>query len=109
MKCEKCGFPIKPGDAIMVYGVLQHRDCFGAMIDLVEAAEGRIAELEAQLAALKAGEWRPVSERPDSSACLYEVTVRASWDGDVFMTHGNLYMPHDGPDILRWRPAPPQE
>ncbi len=67
-------------------------------------------EVVAQLAALKAaGEWRLVSERPDSSACLYEVTVRASWDGDVFMTHGNLYMPHDGPDILRWRPAPPQE
>lgn len=54
MKCEKCGFPIKPGDEIMVYGVLKHRDCFGAMIDLVEAAEGRIAELETQLAALRA-------------------------------------------------------
>jgi len=93
-----------------------------------EAAERRVAELEAQLASAvnvgqgvaisvaqhyeaeqAAGKWRPVSERPDSSACLYEVTVRASWDGDVFMTHGNLYMPHDGPDILRWRPAPPQE
>lgn len=73
-----------------------------------EAAERRVAELEAQLAA-GVQERRPVSERPDSSACLYEVTVRASWDGDVFMTHGNLYMPHDGPDILRWRPAPPQE
>ena len=76
---------------------------------VINAILERIADLEAQLAALKAGEWRPVSERPDSSACLYEVTVRASWDGDVFMTHGNLYMPHDGPDILRWRPAPPQE
>jgi hypothetical protein len=43
MTCRKCGFPSKPEDEIVIYGVLQHRDCFGAMIDLVSAAQAEAA------------------------------------------------------------------
>lgn len=42
MNCVKCGFQVKPEDKIVVYGAIQHRDCFGAMIDLVEAAEAEL-------------------------------------------------------------------
>ena len=153
MKCEKCGFPIKPGDEIMVYGVLKHRDCFGAMIDLVEAAEGRIAELETQLAALRAageqekkyelgrlallagvvandevsahemseqiaqaiitlraqlaaGEWRPVTEKPDADMDVEMIVIGMyKSDDNVFWDEYFGAMV----DPTHWRPAPPQE
>ena len=71
MNCVKCGFQVKPEDKIVVYGAIQHRDCFGAMIDLVEAAEGRIAELEAELAAER--------DDPDAAQAALE-TLRGELD-----------------------------
>ena len=54
--CAKCGFKVEPQDEIVVYGMRKHRDCFGSMIDRLntalvraEAAERRVAELEALL------------------------------------------------------------
>ena len=107
--CGKCGFLLKPEDEITVYGVRQHRDCLGVMAGLVEAAKARIAELEAELAALKAaGEWRPVDDKPahgqDVEVCA--ILTGVWWDDDGIF---DVYQVPDEITIKGWRPAPPQE
>ena len=72
---------------------------------VINAILERIADLEAQLAA-NAGEWRPVTEKPDADMDVEMIVIGMyKSDDNVFWDEyfGAMVEP------THWRPAPPQE
>ena len=65
----------------------------------------RIAELEAERAALGPGEWRPVTERPPTDVTIEMIVVGLYRGNNEFWdeSFGAMVEP------THWRPAPPDE
>ena len=72
-------------------------------VELAEENRRLAAEVEG-LRREKEQPWHPTTETPTERNGEYELLVSASWDGDVFMTGFDYYIPRHHRDILGWRP-----